>query len=188
MRMQLRDVELGTKATDSDVKGSSVSTKDPITMEKQEAIKMNLDFSTSRSPTPGEFLAKVAFMLVLWACTLAIVKGLCRAIAVTFWSRPIPINLASIPSKLPHPNPPGSAVPFDVPLTDATDAQIQAFMHFRGVVGRYRREDREALQRVSNCAAAYKGQLYQQRTMRWIDDHFRLQLKNLKYPYVDRHW
>jgi hypothetical protein len=44
------------------------------------------------------------------------------------------------------------------------------------------------LQDVANGAAEYKGLLYQERLMMWINDHFPLRKTNLKYPYVGAHW
>ena len=84
----------------------------------------------------------------------------------------------------------GSAIPFDVPLMKATDEQIVAFMKFRGKeTWPDEKQSRDfALRQVAHAAAEYKGFLYEERTMKWIDDHFRLRLKNLSYPYVDRHW
>lgn len=151
-----------------------------------------MDFASSQSPPPGEFLSNVAVMVLIWICGLAIVMRCTEAFATLFWSHDIPITEAIIPSTLPHPNPPGGAVPFDVPLLKATDEQIQAFMSFSGIpaagVHRYNKNDKEVLQHVANSAAAYKGMLYQERTMKWIDDHFRLKKPGLKYPYVGRHW
>ena len=93
-------------------------------------IMVHLDFSSTHSPSPGEFLAKIALMSAGWICALSIVKSVSRATAALFWSHDVPLDAASIPSKLPHPNPPGSAVPFDIPLSKATDDQIQHFMAF----------------------------------------------------------
>jgi hypothetical protein len=149
---------------------------------------MNLDFSTSQPPTASELFFRLAVMVAVWVSILTIVKFISEAVATIFWSCSIPIEEACIPSKLPHPNPQGSAISFDILLLKATDEQIAAFMSFRGVTGQYSNNDRGSLQQVANSAAGYKGQLYEERTMKWIDDHFRLQLKNLKYPYVGRHW
>eukprot|EP00984_Skeletonema_dohrnii_P028848 scaffold18997_cov204-Skeletonema_dohrnii-CCMP3373.AAC.5 len=128
-------------------------------------------------------------MLIVWACLLAFVNKLCQAVARKFWSYPVPITSASIPSKLPHPNPQGSAVSFDIPLMQATDEQIGAFMKFRGCeTWPDEKQSRDiALRQVAHAAAEYKGFLYEDRTMKWIDDHFRLRLPKLKYPYVDSH-
>jgi hypothetical protein len=153
-----------------------------------------------QSPTASEFSSKVVAMLSIWVCLLHLVGRIGEAIAATFWSRPVPVNSASIPSRLPHPNPPGSALPFDVPLAGASDEQICAFMAFLrggpsfslasvdspgGGAGMTRAGQ---LQAVANSAADYKGLLYQERMMTWIDDHFRLRKPNLKYPYVGAHW
>mmetsp|Transcript_27583 Transcript_27583/g.39492 ORF Transcript_27583/g.39492 Transcript_27583/m.39492 type:complete len:287 (-) Transcript_27583:649-1509(-) len=148
------------------------------------------DFTASRSPSIDEFASKVGLMLITWACLLAFVKKICQAVARRFCSYPVPISTASIPSKLPHPNPQGSAVPFDIPLMQATDDQIGAFMKFRGnTTWPDEKVHRDiALRQVAQAAAEYKGLLYEERTMKWIDDHFRLRLPKLKYPYVDRHW
>lgn len=72
----------------------------------------------------------------------------------------------------------------------ATDDQIGAFMKFRGnTTWPDEKVHRDiALRQVAQAAAEYKGFLYEERTMKWIDDHFRLRLPKLKYPYVDRHW
>lgn len=149
-----------------------------------------VDFTSSRAPSIDEFALKVVFMLIVWACLLAFVNKLCQAVARKFWSYPVPITSASIPSKLPHPNPQGSAVSFDIPLMQATDEQIGAFMKFRGCeTWPDEKQSRDiALRQVAHAAAEYKGFLYEERTMKWIDDHFRLRLPKLKYPYVDSHW
>ena len=154
-----------------------------------------LDFSTDHVPSPTEFSLKLAFMIAVWISILGAIKKACLALAKVLWSHPIPLPSASIPSTLPHKNPPGSAIPFDIPLLKASDEQIETFMSFRGKAGWFEKNsskgegEREwALQRVASCSAAYKGELYEERTMKWIDDHFRLKLPHLKYPYVDRHW
>jgi len=149
---------------------------------------MNIpDFSSSQTPATSELLSKLAIMTVAWIVLLSAIEKISSAIATIFWSHSIPIDKASIPSKLPHPNPPGSAVPFDVPLQKATEEQIEAFMAFRGITSAGG-GDGKMLQLVADEAAGYKGLLYQERTMKWIDDHFRLREPNLKYPYVGRHW
>ena len=147
-----------------------------------------IDFSASQPPSAKEFFCRLTAILVAWILILFIVENICKGFASLFWSDPIPIDAAFIPSHLPHPNPPGSAVPFGVPLRKATDEQVQKFMAFRGKSGRYSKTDEKSLQLVANSAAEYKGLLYQERTMKWIDDHFRLQLKNLKYPYIGQCW
>lgn len=143
-----------------------------------------------QTPTNIEFISKVIAMMVMWMCLVRLVHVVVRNIASSFWSEPIPPSNASIPSSLPHPNPPGSALPFDVPLCTATDEQIIAFMIFRGESFSYAGGlgGETLLRRVADSAAKYKGLLYQERTMRWIDDHFRLRRPNLKYPYVGAHW
>lgn len=148
-----------------------------------------MDFSSSKCPTPGDFLLKLVFMLVNWISILSVVEWICKAIALRFWSHSVPIGKASIPSRLPHPNPPGGATPFDVPLAKATDGQIRAFVAFRGMSGGNDNvQDQTTLQLVANSAAEYKGFLFQERLMNWVDDHFRLKKDNLKFPYVGRHW
>lgn len=147
-----------------------------------------LDFSSSQCPTTSEFSFRVTIMLTVWIFVLFIVDRITKSFVTFFWNHSIPIDAARIPSKLPHPNPPGGAIPFDIPLLKASDEQIQAFMAFRGKSGRYQKEDEGALQQVADSAAEYKGLLFQERTMKWIDDHFRLHLSDIKYPYVDRHW
>ncbi|KAL3787912.1 hypothetical protein HJC23_000154, partial [Cyclotella cryptica] len=147
----------------------------------------SLDFNNSVD-TPTSFLLKSVFMLVVWVSLLSLTRRSCQAIATIFWSQPIPINSASIPSKLPHPNAPGSAIPFDIPLLKASERDIENFMLFMRKINLYTGDNRWLLQDVANSAAAYKGRLYEERAMKWVDDHFRLKLPNLKYPYVDRHW
>ena len=149
---------------------------------------MSLDFSTIQSPTAIEFFSRIAILLVVWVCLLELVKRASQSIATIFWTHSMPIDSAMIPSKLPHPNPPGGAIPFDLLLSKASEEQIQAFMEFRGKLAQHPKEDQRTLQQVADSAAEYKGLLYQERTMKWIDDHFRLHLSNLKYPYVGRHW
>jgi hypothetical protein len=84
---------------------------------------------------------------------------LCLVIATMFWSDPIPIKLAFIPSKLPHPNVPGSAIPFDIPLLKASEREIENFMLFIRKVNTNTGGNHWVLQDVANCAASYKGQL-----------------------------
>jgi len=153
-------------------------------------MMIDMDFSSSKPPTAGEFFSKLTVMIVVWVCILFAVERISKAFATIFWSHSIPIDRASIPSKLPHPNPSGGAIPFDVPLLKATDEQIQAFITFRGILSGDQNniQDEKTLQRVAKSAAEYKGLLYQVRAMKWIDDHFRLHKSNLKYPYVGRHW
>ena len=154
------------------------------------SLGLFFDFTSSQAPAIDEFASKVLFMIVLWPGLLVLVKQMCQAVAHMFWSYPIPIHAAFIPSELPHPNPPGSAVPFDIPLLQATEKQIDGFMKFRGQsLFQDKQQARDdMLQQVAHAAAGYKGYLYQERTMKWIDDHYRLRLPKLKYPYVDRHW
>ena len=164
-----------------------------------------LDFSPTQPPSPVEFISKITILLTIWISIISIVKITCQSLATVMWSRPIPATRAFLPSKLPHPNPPGGAVPFDVPLLKASTEQIVAFMAFRGHgeeegwsekemlkkmggADHTTRARESVLQLVANSAAAYKGELYEERFMKWVDDHFRLKLPNLRYPYVDRHW
>ena len=159
-----------------------------------------MDFSTSQPPSILDFFTKITVSVLIWICIISLVKRISHTIATKFCSKPIAINVASIPSKIPHPNPPGSAIPFDIPLLNATDDQIQAFMEFRGGIlslplgeemnNNKPPEERRViiLQHVANSAAEYKGLLYQERAMKWIDEHFRLHKSNLRYPYVGRHW
>jgi len=146
-----------------------------------------VDFTSSRVPSIDELALKLVFMLILWACLLVFIKWACEIVARMFWSYPIPINSASIPSKFPHPNPPGSAVPFDIQLSQASEEQLEAFLKFRGYDTAQYRESVSLHQVVANAAAEYKGFLYEERAMKWIDDHFRLGIKT-PYPYVGSHW
>ena len=156
-------------------------------------------FSSSQAPSILDFFTKITVSVLIWICIISLVKRISHTIATKFCSKPIPINVASIPSKTPHPNPPGSAIPFDIPLLNATDDQIQAFMEFRGGISSLLGEEMNnnkppeerrviILQHVANSAAEYKGLLYQERAMKWINEHFRLHKSNLRYPYVGRHW
>lgn len=148
-----------------------------------------VDFTSSRVPLIDELALKLVFMLILWVCLLVFIKRACEIVANKFWNHPIPINSASIPSKFPHPNPPGSAVPFDIQLSQASEEQLEAFLKFRGYdTGKAQSREIVTLhQLAANAAAEYKGFLYEERAMKWIDDHFRLGLKN-PYPYVGSHW
>ena len=142
-----------------------------------------VDFTSSRVPSIDELALKLVFMLILWACLLVFIKRACEIVAEMCWSYPIPIT------KFPHPNPPGSAVPFDIQLSQASEEQLKAFLKFRGYdTGKaHSRENATLHQLAANAAAEYKGFLYEERAMKWIDDHFRLGIKT-PYPYVDRHW
>jgi len=72
-----------------------------------------LDFSSNEAGL-SEFIVKSAFMLLVWILLLSLTRRACTIIASVFWSHPIPFGAVYIPSNIPHPNPPGSAVPFDL--------------------------------------------------------------------------
>ena len=120
---------------------------------------------------------------VCWFCLFQILKHGFTAFAEYFFTRPIPTDKVWIPSALPHPNPPGSAVPFGIRLVDASEEQIFRFMSFVG-------QDISVadLQEVATASARYKGKLYESKVLEWIDQHFRLKLPNLSYPYVAPHF
>mmetsp|Transcript_18430 Transcript_18430/g.53144 ORF Transcript_18430/g.53144 Transcript_18430/m.53144 type:complete len:370 (-) Transcript_18430:64-1173(-) len=127
-------------------------------------------------------ITNITVAVCVWIFGLPVLRILLECLVCFLFSEDIPASKACIPARLPHPNPAGSAVLFEVPLKRATDDQICAFMQFRGL------EEWSGLDAVVYEAAAYKGELYEQRTMKWIDDHFRRKLPNLQYPYVARHW
>ena len=131
---------------------------------------------------------KIVISTLFWSVTTPLLKYIFRQILCLLCTRPIPPSVVYIPSILPHPNPPGSAVLFDIPLKTASDQQIIAFMTYRGRKWTRTDDGKINLQPVAEEAAAYKGQLYEERTMKWIDDHFRLHLPNLAYPYVAPHF
>lgn len=151
-----------------------------------------------------DFVYNSILATVVCAALLSSFKKLFHVIVNTLANHPIPPAAAYIPSKLPHPNPPGAAIPFGIPLLQASEEQIAAFMAFRGEKlsasvketpdATHKEEQRletlrqKRLEEVARVAAEYRGLLYEERTMKWIDDHFRLKLRNLKYPFVDRHW
>ncbi|KAL7460351.1 hypothetical protein ACHAXS_000806, partial [Conticribra weissflogii] len=144
-----------------------------------------------------EFLQKISLMLIAWVIYLFLIDAICHGLAKKLWSLPVPIDTAFIPSKLPHPNPMGCAIPFDIPLTKASNDQVESFMEFRGK-GKWcgdsspnttdDHERKDALLNVAICAAEYKGVLFEERFRKYADDHFRLRLPGAKYPYVDRYW
>jgi len=125
----------------------------------------------------------IASSVVVWFFLYNALKRVFASFAARCFSRPIPPEKAWIPSVLPHPNPPGSAVPFDVRLTDASEEQITRFLRFVG-----QDESPADLPTVARTSARYKGQLYETKVLEWIDQHFRLRLPNLRYPYVAPHF
>ena len=127
---------------------------------------------------------KILLSTLVWSTATPLLKHLFRQTLRLLCTRPMPPSRAYIPSELPHPNPPGSAVLFDLALVTASEKQIISFMTYRGQ--KWTRNT--SLGPVATEAAAYKGQLYEERASKWIDDHFRLHLPNLKYPYVAPHW
>lgn len=131
--------------------------------------------------TTTNILIAVCFWIVL----LPSFRIIFECLAEYFFSKDVPVKKAFIPARFPHPNPAGSAVVFEVPLHTATDKQICGFMQYRGRRN-WTRDD--GLAGVALEAAAFKGKLYEERTMKWIDDHFRKKLPNLQYPYVAPHW
>jgi len=140
----------------------------------------------SRSVLHAIALTNILFAVIFWALALLCLRVFFEVLARTFFSKNIPVPFAYIPSQIPHPNPPGSAVPFEIPLVEATDVQIHRFMHFRQHGKAWSKED--GLGIVAMTAAAYKGELYEERLSKWIDDHFRKRLPKLRYPYVAPHW
>jgi len=130
----------------------------------------------------------ILLSFAFWSVVTPLLKHLFQLVLSACCSRPISPTAAWIPSQLPHPNPPGSAVLFDIALTSATDQQIIAFMKYRGRKWDRNEDGAIGLRAVVAEAAAYKGELYEERTMKWIDDHFRLKLPSLAYPYVAPHW
>lgn len=128
-----------------------------------------LDFSSNEADLTS-LLLRSAVMLVVWLVILSISKRSCTLMASALWSQPIPIHSAFIPSKLPHPNPPGGAIPFDLPLLEASESDVEKFMFFmftenQGCVdvqltnNDNPKDKKWTLQDVANYAAAYKGQL-----------------------------
>jgi len=130
--------------------------------------------------------ANIAFAVAFWSIVLLLLRRFFTAAAELLCSNPIPVENALLPAQTPHPNPGGSAVPFEIPLTEATDKQIASFMTFRRRSAWNRSQD--GLEGVACEAAQYKGELFDKCVFEWIDDHFRLKLPNLKYPYVATHW
>ena len=127
---------------------------------------------------------KILLSTLVWSIATPLLKHLFHQTLRLLCTRPMPPSRACIPSELPHPNPPGSAVLFDLTLASASEKQIISFMSYQG-----RKWTRKmSLGPVATEAAAYKGQLYEERTMKWINDHFRLHLSNLSYPYAAPHW
>ncbi len=158
---------------------------------------MAVDFSITEAPAAYEFLQKISLMLIAWVTVLFFIDAVCHRLAKHLWSLPVPIDTAFIPSKLPHPNPMGSAIPFDIPLIKASNDQVEEFMKFRGEINwsgdislksMEDKERKDALRKVAICAAEYKGVLFEERFKKYADDHFRLRLPGAKYPYVDRYW
>ena len=124
------------------------------------------DYSSSEADLIS-FLVRTAVALVIWVTLLSLVRRTCTLMASVFWSHPIPLQCTFIPSKLPYPNPPGSAVPFDIPLLEASEEDIDKFMTFvqneKQLCNSAKHLNREnkkwLLHDVAKCSAAYKGQL-----------------------------
>lgn len=125
-----------------------------------------LDFSRTEADF-SSLIFKSLFMLAVWIILLSLTRKACTLIALSFWSHPIPVERALIPSELPHPNPPGGAIPFGIPLLNASEKEIDKFMMFvhknklisRETPTKNKQDTKWSLQDVAICAAAYKGQL-----------------------------
>lgn len=123
-----------------------------------------LDF-TSNETDITNLLTHSTILLLIWISLLSLTQQTFKHLASIFWNHPIPISTAFIPSKLPHPNPPGGAVPFDIPLLKATQDDVEKFMKFmqreKLLVGHWNVPHGElwTMQDVANCAAVYKGRL-----------------------------
>lgn len=144
---------------------------------------MTLDIFDDVSCSQKIVLLVVTFTLV-WHFLFHLLSRACTAFAERYFSRPIPPEKTWIPSVLPHPNPPGAAVRFDVRLADASEDQVARFLRF---VGRERAATVDPRD-VARSSARYKGQLYESKVLEWIDRHFRLRQPRLCYPYVAPHF
>ena len=171
-------LSLATFRPDQDITNSARFL--PLTTDTmRELLGMILVFLSSQ--TMG---TKILLSTLVWGIATPLLKHLFHQTLRLLCTRPMPPSRAFIPFEVPHPNPPGSAVLFDLTLESASDKQIMSFMTYRG-----RKWARTTgLGPVATEAAAYKGHLYEERTMKWIDEHFRLHLPNLKYPYAAPRW
>ena len=124
------------------------------------------------------------FVCLIAAISFVLLVALIRKTAETLCTT-MPANKAFLPSTLPHPNPPGAAIPFEVKLTEATPEQVAAFMAFR------RDEEwhpADGLGPVALEAARYKGELYDAKSLQWEHEHFTLKKKGLLFPFPAPHW
>ena len=133
--------------------------------------------------TSGFDLSLALKASVGWAIAWPLLKIMVSKFSELCFSA-MPPEKAWLPLDLPHPNPAGDTVPFPLKLTDATPEQCVAFMVFRGKSWK----PADGLQPVAVECAKYKGDQFDEKTMKWEDDHFRLQLPNLRFPVAAKHW
>lgn len=143
-----------------------IISKGPSTTPRLVSMEAMLDF-TSNETDITNLLIHSTILLLIWISLLSLTKQTFKHLASIFWSHPIPISTAFIPSKLPHPNPPGGAIPFDISLLKATKDDVEKFMKFMQrdkllSVGHWnilQQDEKWTTQDVADCAAVYKGRL-----------------------------
>jgi hypothetical protein len=121
---------------------------------------------------------------VFWAVAFPLLVKFFGLLANIFCSY-MPPSCAFIPKSLPHANPPGSAIPFEIPLETAKDKQLLEFMQYRKKLDW---KPADGLHLVAIEAAKYKAELFDEKSLKWEDEHFRLRLPGLKFPFPDKHW
>jgi len=119
-----------------------------------------------------------------WGIIFPLLVLLFRKSAEIFASS-MPPQQARLPSALPHPNPAGAAVEFPVLLTEATSEHVKRFMEFRGVKSW---DIAQGLRSVALEAAAYKGELFDDKLRKWEHEHFQLRRPSLKFPFPSKCW
>lgn len=120
---------------------------------------------------------------LIWGLVFFVMVYAFRKIADACFSS-MPAEQAYIPKSLPHPNPDGTTMPFEVRLTEASVEHVAAFMTFRGVAW----TPTDGLGIVAIQAAKYKGEQFDTKVLKWEHDHFQLQKKGLCFPIPAKHW
>jgi len=132
----------------------------------------------------------IVIATTLWSVAFPLLYYFYKWVLDTFCVQ-LPLDCIRIPKELPHPDPPGEAQDFPVPLLTATPAERQAFMKFRGCIEGLEELAQEkpgegALRRVAEEAVRYKGELVDTKHGKWDYEHFELRKKGLAFPVRER--
>jgi len=130
----------------------------------------------------GLHVSPIIFFVMLWATVFFVIVQSVYFIFSRLFST-VPLASVCIPAELPHPDPAGESPPFQIPLLEATQEQLEKYISFRGL--KVQVTDFKA---IAADATVYKAILFDAKTNNWEYDHFYLKKKGLSFPAPAPHW